>query len=652
MKKIPPSNKIVLTLLSLLLSISGFSQKSKILKGNKEFDKFSYIAAREIYMKLIEEGHESPEVYKNLGNTYYWNSDYSNAAKWYSKSIETFPSETEAKYYYRTAQSLKSLNQQEESDKIMELYLAKESSTTQIENFKNNEDYLKYINLLGIDFEVNKVDGNTSFSAFGPSFYGDKIVFASSTPTSKSKDNSKWDNQPYLDLFVADIDSINGKLSNLQKLSGEINTAYHESSTSFSKDGKTVYFTRNNYFKKRKGRDEKSIMRLKLYKATLNKQNIWGDIQELPFNSDNYSVAHPALSVDEKRLYFSSDMPGTLGMSDLWYVDIMSDNNYGTPINLGKGINTKERESFPFLSADDHLYFSTDGRSGEGGYDVYVTQLNPSGMPTEIYALEKPINSSFDDIGFIIKENKKIGYLSSNRDGGKGSIDDDIYCITRKKEIHLLATVFDLNTKELLQGAAVQLMEEPNVVIGEGLSDSNGAIIFKINYDKHYAISANKDSYKGYETKFNTDNASEDVLLNLPLELYSDCAPNDLGCRLGLQPIYFDLDKHHIRPDAAIELNKILSTLLEHPELIIQIESHTDSRASHAYNLSLSDRRAKSTLEWLVSKGIDRNRLSANGFGETQLVNDCKDDVSSKLPNKCSEEEHQLNRRSMFIIED
>ena len=653
MKKIQISNKGILVLVMLLISSLGLSQKKKIKIANKEFDRYSYIDAREIYLKVLEDGYESAEIYQNLGDTYYWNSDYDNAAKWYEKLINTFPSETQAQYYYRAALSLKSLKRYEDSDKFMNIYASMDQDQLIVKNYINDTDYLNSIALEAKSYLLEKVEINTTqHSEFGPSFYGDKIVFTSSRSNSKDSKKFEWTNQSFLDLYVADADSL-GILSNAREITGDINTRYHESSTVFLKDGKTAYFTRSNYTNKRIRTDKKNTVLLKLYKASINDKGVWGNIQELPFNSDEYSVAHPALSVDEKRLYFSSDMPGTHGMSDLWYVDILGDNTYGEPKNLGENVNTEARESFPFISDQGNLYFSSDGHTGLGGYDIFTTTLDADGMPKKPTNLGEPANSAKDDFGFIIKEKKRMGYLASNREGNQGSDSDDIYRIKEICEILVIGNVFDEDTLDPIVGASVQLYDENNILLKEVLSDEEAAFRFEeCGCDKQYNIKAEKELYEPNEKGFTTPNTTGTIEVPIPLKLIDPCPDNDLGCKLTLQPIYFDLDKDNIRPDAAIELAKVLAAMREYPELNIHIESHTDSRQTHEYNEELSDRRAKSTRNWLISKGIDKNRLTAKGYGETQLVNDCKNDVSSKLPNECSEEEHQLNRRSMFIIED
>lgn len=636
-------NILILCLVCLSANAS-FGQEKEIKQANKDFDKFAYIDARAIYLKVVEDGYESAEIFQRLGDTYYYNSDYENAAKWYTKLVGQYPDQTEPEYFYRAAQSLKSLNQYEESDALMKKYIASGGKGMIVQNFEKDPNYLNSIAFQAKKYTLEKVAINSTGSDFGPAFFGNQLVYASSNKTTGNK-IADWNDQPFLDLFMADMDSV-GKLSNPRALQGDINTEYHESTPAFTKDGKIVYFTRNNFLAGKAGKDKEKTIRLKLYKASLNDDGKWGDIVELPFNNKAYSTAHPTLSNDEKRLYFSSDMPGTIGSSDLWYVDITGENTYGKPTNLGPDINTEGRESFPFMSKDNHLYYSSDGRAGLGGFDIYVAKLDESGKPSEIKNLGEPANSNYDDFAFIINNDKHIGFLSSNRDGGRGSIDDEIYRIMEKCEITITGLVTDEETGDLLPGAEASLLDENNKLITSVIVGEDGRYTFTADCDKQYTVRGTKDGYNPYEKVVQSPKVTGKIEVPLPLKRIDPCPPNDLGCRLNLQPIYFDFDRYNIRPDAEVELAKILAALREYPQISIDMESHTDSRGSDKYNELLSEKRAQSTLNWLVKKGIDRSRLSAKGYGEYRLVNQCSNGVD------CTEAEHQLNRRSMFIIKN
>ncbi|MDN3725351.1 OmpA family protein [Aequorivita sp. SDUM287046] len=639
---------ILLFALVVFTAGSTFSQQKDIKKANKEFDKYAYIDAREIYLKVVADGYESAEIFKKLGDTYYFNGDYTNAGVWYDKLVKQFPDQMEPEYYYRAAQSLKSLGKFEESDALLKNFVANGGTGLVIISYDDDSDYLKSTVFKTRDFVIDKVSINSSTSDFGPTFYGNnKLVYASAGNSTGTKIN-EWTQEPYLDLFIAER-AANGELSNPMRIGGDINTEYNESTATFSKDGNTVYFTRNTYLDGKKGLDKSKkykTLRLTLYKATKTGDQNWSNIVELPFNDKEFSIAHPALSPDEKRLYFSSDMPGTIGMSDLWYVEILGNNNYSAPVNLGPSINTVARESFPFISENNNLYFSSDGRSGLGGYDIFVTPLDKEGNPGSITNLGAPTNSAKDDFGFIINENDRIGYLSSNRGGDRGSVDDDIYLVKEICSITIKGRVFDEETNDPLPGATVSLLDENNQLVSQTTAQNDGTYSFVGDCDTQYTVRGIKEGYNPYEKMIQTPLLSGVIDVPLPLKRIGPCPPNDLGCKLNLQPIYFDFDKSNIRPDAEIELAKILAAMREYKELVIHIESHTDSRGNDSYNKALSERRAQSTLKWLVGKGIDASRLTARGYGESQLVNQCTNGVP------CTAEEHQLNRRSMFIIKD
>ncbi len=653
--KIDTSVKRILMLL-LAICFAGTTQaqeNGKVVKANKKYDKYAYIDAREIFLKVVEEDSiTSPDIYQKLGNTFYFNAEYADAANWYIKSIEEYPSQTDPVYYYRAAQSFKSLNNYKEADKWMDVFSALKGDTRIAKIYDEDPQYLKTIAFDAGGYELEMVGVNTEGSDFGPSYYLNKLVFASSTTNAEWKKIHEWNKQPFLDLFVADMDA-EGRLSNPTPLKGTINTPLHESSTAFTKDGNTVYFTRNNFIDGKKGRDENKTVRLKLYKATKIADSAWGNIKELPFNNDTISVAHPALSLDEKKLYFSSDRTGGFGQSDIWYVDIKGGDSYGTPKNLGIWFNTEERESFPFISDKNNLYFSSDGRSGLGGLDIFVIPIDSIGKSGKIKNLGEPANSNQDDFGFIINEEKSIGYLTSNRDNPrKGSIGDQIYRVqVLICEITITGIVTNINEKsnsygQPIEGATVELLDAQNKLLETVISGADGTYEFsqKAACSAQYSVRAKGDFCDSNEEVVQTPDKTG--IINVPIGMRC-CPPNDLGCILNLNPIYFDFDKWNIRsPDATNELAQVYAAMRDNPQMIIHIESHTDSRGNDAYNEALSEKRAQSTLNWLVAKGINPNRLSAKGYGEYQLQNQCSNGV------KCTEVEHQLNRRSMFLIQN
>ena len=649
-KNIPPSANQTMELDSV-----DYSKKSKfkdvplnIYSAAKDFERYNYVNAQKSYVKFAESGDESIEVVKSLADTYYFNSQYDKAAVWYNKLLTNYSDQISAEYYFKASLSLKSLGDYKGADYIMSEYIKRTDKIIIRNEFNSNQQYLDTIEKNSNLYSISKTSINSSKSDFGPSYYGSsQVVFASANKGSGSEDYT-WTGEPFLDLHIADID-VNGDLVNNTPFNGGINTKFHESSTTFTKDLKTMYFTRNNYFKGEEKWDDENTIKLKLYRASMQDDDSWGNIEELPFNSDQYSVAHPSLSLDEKRIYFSSDMPGTFGKSDIWYVDIIDKENYGRPVNLGPNINTEERESFPYISSENVLYFSSNGLMGLGGLDIFMTALNSKGFPTSTTNLGEPVNSRYDDFGLIINPEINRGYLSSNRDGFDGSSSDEIYtffediCL-----VSLAGVVTDIRTGDLIPGSKVQLIGEDLEVIAEQIVGEDARYNFKkdiIDCSILYRITAgNGKAYKPASKDLTTPSISQAIIVDLALDWATECAPNDLGCILELKPLYFDFDKSFIRADAAVELQKVLEAMNEYPEMIISFESHTDSRGNDIYNENLSERRAKSTRGWLLDRGISPDRLTAKGFGESQLLNQCANGV------RCSEEEHQQNRRSFFRI--
>ena len=621
--------------------------EKNIFLAKKDYDKYSYDKAQQKYLEIINTGKDSKEAYEYLANSYFKNSQYEKAVIWYNKLISRYPKEINAEIYYRASLCFKSQGAYEISNTLLEKYLEMSNNLVIKDYYEKNPNYLETIKLESKKFGIELTQISTENSDFGPSFYGDNQLIYSSTLDATGSSDYEWSGEPFLDLFIADIDSL-GNLSNTKRLSNEINTEYHESSASVTSDKKKMYFTRNNFINGKIGTDKNKQINLKIYTAESDDGENWRGIKELPFNDDNYSVAHPTLSVDEKKLYFSSDMPGTFGYSDIWYVDIFEDGSFGQPINLGPQVNTEFRESFPYIGENNTLYFSSDGRIGLGGFDIYYTSLDKKGFPVRSSNIGEPVNSKLDDFGFIYKESKDLGYFSSNRKGIWGSKSDEVYKVTRRGcDINLSGIIFDQNTKKPIPNAYVRLINENGQIISDQFVGEDAIYRFDENIQcaLNYTIEASKvPGYNQSVAEIQLPDSSGEVKKDLSLDWSSTCIPDDLVCLLDINPILFDLDKYYINPKAAKELRKVYAAMIRYPDLEIFIASHTDSRGSNDYNQKLSINRATSTKNWLVRRGIASERLTTDGFGEFELENYCDDNVA------CQEEEHQLNRRSVFKI--
>jgi len=489
-------------------------------------------------------------------------------------------------------------------------------------------------------YTVKNIDVNTEYADFGTTYFGnDSIIFSS--PTKRKIIRNVWteNDQPYLDLFIGSI-SENGEIIGKKKVKGNVNTKFHEAIVVFTNDMKTVYYTGNNNYENLIRNDTTGTLRLQLYKAKVMPDGEWTDIEKLPFNNDQFSTGHPALSGDNKKLYFVSDRPGSIGKTDIYVVDINDDGSYSEPKNLGSNINTQGKEMFPYI-IDDIIYYSTDGREGTGGLDIFANRIYDTTISRSLN-IKEPINSVNDDFAFIMKEKK--GYFSSNRKEGKG--DDDIYSFLTNEPLKIDCTqelkgiVRNNHTQETLAGAKVKLFDKDGGLIKIVVSDKNGAYNFTVKCNTSYKIVGDKDAFQNADKPLITVN---DILEN-PIEVSLALMPEIIENKINIENIYFDLDKSNIRPDAATELDKLVQIMNDNPELLIEAGSHTDSRQADVYNNNLSNRRAKSTRRYIISKGINSKRITAKGFGETQLKNKCSDDV------ECTDDEHQTNRRTEFII--
>ena len=497
---------------------------------------------------------------------------------------------------------------------------------------------------------IKLLDINTKQAEFGVGLLAnDKIVFAA--PSEKVTIIKRvWseNDQPYLDLYVGDIDST-GQIINKKSLTGEVNRRLHEAMVTFTRDFKTVYFSANNYNDKEKSiRSTVGFDNVQLYKASINENGEWVNIQKLPFNSDDFQTGLPSLNKDETKLYFVSDRPESIGKTDIFAVDINPDGSYGEPKNMGPRINTEEREMFPFISDDNILYFSSQGHAGYGNLDVFASKIfdNTVSIPLN---LEQPINSAKDDFAYIIEDEKHKGYFSSNRTDGKG--DDDIYSFNEDEELFIeclqtiQGVVRDKDTQELLPGAIVAILDKDgNQLQITAAHEDDATYSFDVPCNDNYKIVATNEGYLRKELTVKTVNDIDAPAIEKNIDLSTEFILVGDELLVNIDVIYFDFDKYNIRTDAAAELDKVIEVMNKYPELKIHATSHTDSRGPASYNMRLSKRRANSSVDYIVSKGIDASRLTNEGMGESNLVNDCGDGK------KCTEEEHQLNRRTKFRV--
>jgi outer membrane protein OmpA-like peptidoglycan-associated protein len=636
--------KQLIYLLTVLISSQFLiAQESKLNLAQKKYDELAYPQAIKLYEELAKDGYKSKELYENLANAYYYKADFAPAKIWYD-SLFTVTDDLSANTYNKYVNALKTQGNYEKADALMQKMGVKYPDDARVKVYNSNKEYLSKSTIAINTAKVKNAGINSAYFDFSPAFYGEKsVVFSSTKSTKKSLLNKhNWTNESFTNLYVVDFDK-DSLIKGPKGFNAKINKFYNESSAVFTKDGKTMYFTRNNQLKTKAKTDTLNTVLLKIYKATYDGKK-WTNVIELPFNSDNFSCAHPALSPDEKELYFSSNRPGNKGMSDIYKIAILENDTFGEPENLGDNINTEGRETFPFITQDNVLIFASDARAGLGGLDMYYVHLDSENK--EIKTFGQPINSSFDDFGLIYKDQIQDGFFTSNRlDDNKGK--DDIY---RFKELEI-PKIFKINA--IVQDEATNQPVEAIVVLLDGNKKQMAKLLSKdgkfevpdLEQQKNYFVTITHPDYETYEGPI----AFKEKNTNLEFKLKKkvlELSEVDLAKILGIRIIYFDLNKSLIRNDAALELQKIADIMKEYPQMNIDVRSHTDSQYASEYNQKLSQKRAESTRDWLINQCIAPERLKASGYGESKLINVCADGII------CTEEQHQENRRSEFIIID
>lgn len=709
--------------------------KEKI--ADKKFDNLEYASASEMYEELSRSKHPKIKFYVRAGECNLNSGNYNKAQVYYDKAYtNTGMTDRDLYNYYQVLKYNANYN------KANEVFSKINDNQYKLirDNMNRKKLQVEELKKDSSNYTLKRLDINSDENDFCPYVVNNEMYFLSSRRnTSVTGRKYGWDNSYYLDVYKGYIEG--NDVKNEHSVKEGLKTKVHEGPLCFSKDGNTQFVTRNNYFHKKMKKSADNKVNLKIFIRKKEGEN-WSDWTEFPFNSDDYSCGHPAVSSDGKTLYFVSDMPGTLGLTDVW-VSNFENGNWSKPENLGQSVNSEGREMFPSLFEDEVLFYSSDGKIGLGGLDIYYTVPGGDGF-FEAQNLGYPINSAHDDFGFSAKTTAS-GYFSSNR----GTTKDDIYSFVSIKPIISNAInliVKDKESKEILANADVALIDETGKPAYQGKTDDKGRIKFSVLPGKSYKTKTLKDGYKesiglikedeiaklsstpkeilvekkiigllgliadaddltpienvkititdafnqkqvmvfttdkegdfrhiykdkkvgddlsyiikmekdGYITKVQpvdiTIKKEGYVLLHeyLNTKMYKIKLGADLGKMIDLRPIFFDLGKATIRPDAAVELNKIVELLKQNPAMTIELGSHTDCRGSAASNLSLSDKRAKSSAAYIVSKGIDKTRIYGKGYGESKLLNDCK--CEGAVKSTCAEEVHAQNRRTEFKI--
>jgi len=626
--------KIYTILLLIAVSTTIVSaQNSKTKKADNLYDRLAYTDAAQAYQKVLKRGTTDVYVFERLANCYYFINDTKKAEMYYKRVAKSKDANPEAIYNY--AQTLKANGKFSDYNTWMKNFAKLSPNDTRVKEFMKNPNYIpKIMDDMARYTATNMEDINSEYADFGGIVYGKDFYFASGRNTSRK--TYQWNEEPYLEIYKAT--NVGGTMKNAELLNGDVNTKYHESNAVISADGKRMYFDRNDYFEGDYDKSASGINQINLYYAENIDGKGWSGVVSAPFNNNEYSTGHPALSQDGNTLYFVSDMPGGKGGSDIYMVAINSDGSLGTPERLGDNINTEGKELFPYIDSNGTLYFSSNGHMGIGGLDVFYAEAQGDGFDV-VNNLGKGVNSSADDFAYKYDPTSQSGYVSSNREGGMGS--DDIYMVEAVEipcEVTIAVLVINENTNAAVAGARVDLYDTMGNRMSTKTSNVDGMVSFKAACDQAHEVQGVLADFESNASKVAPAN-DQKVSATIALKPIEEIIVED---QIVLNPILFDLDKSNIKAQAAFELDKVVSVMNKYPEMVIAVGAHTDSRATDAYNLRLSEARAQSTVQYIISKGISGKRISGKGYGESQPKVSCGD--------TCSEAEHQLNRRSEFTI--
>lgn len=616
--------KIYITL-GLLIAFGGYSQNKHTEKADKFYETYQYVSAIKEYESLVDKKRGDSYVYKQLADSYYHIFNMDKAALYYAKAIE---GTVDAETYYNYAQALKSQEKYTEAKKQMDVFAAMAPNDQRAKTHKSNPNYLKALSSKDKLFNVEETTlGKAGSSSFGAVLGDDNIVYFTSNRGGRT--DKRGTGESYLDVFQSVYNS-DGTLSEPTAVS-ELNSKFHDGPTTISADGETLFFSRDGHadgvFEKDKKGNVK-VATVGVYRAD-KRNGKWANIKALPFNSTDYNVGNPSLSKDGKTLYFASDMPGGFGDTDIWKVSVNEDGTYGEPVNLGAKVNTAGKETFPFIAADGTLYFASSGRQGFGGLDVFRLEANAA----EAINVGKPVNSEKDDFAFTFNTSKEVGFFSSNRTGF-----DNIYSATPVCGREALVIVKDAKTGKTLSGATVAILDSYKNRLKSEMTNTQGSTKFFTECGIEFSLQASMKDYDPSTVVLASSKGGKTTteILLTPIEVIIT------ETEVILPPIFFEFDKSNITAQGAQELNKLVKVMNEHKDMVIMVKSHTDTKGSDAYNQRLSERRAQSTVQYVISQGISKDRISGKGFGESEPKVKCGDN--------CTEEEDALNRRSEFII--
>ncbi|PVW12835.1 OmpA family protein [Marixanthomonas spongiae] len=636
--------------LSLILFVSTCYSQASLNKAERLFKKNAFKSAATTYNEYIENADKvSEETLLQAAEANYNVNNNRKAAMLYERAYN-MNANLDEENLYRYVRSLRSVREYKKADRVFLQFLENNDKPKVKEQFiKERDSFYALLNSSKESrYTISNSTINSEYSDFGPVLYRDSLIFSSSRPGA-AKELYLWNEQPFLSLFVSEK-AENGMLEKPTLFSKQIKSDFHDATIAFAPNSHVVYFTSSHTEKHKLILDNNRSNQFVLYKATMEDGKIKNK-EELFFNSKEYSAGHPSVSPDGTFLFFASDMPGGYGQADIYYSEIYKDGMLSEPKNAGPTINTAGNDFFPFLASDGSFYFSSNGHVGFGGLDIFEASFNNATKSfSDVKNIGKVANTSYDDFSIVFDDDVTSGYFASNRPDGKG--DDDIYHFTRKPltcNQVVSGNIKDQKDNNNLADVTVTVRDSTNAIIHTLITDANGNFKVTIPCNNTITLTATKPDYFEQTKDAQTGNKDQGITdpVNFILEKATDMIVKDEEGfeKIKMDPIYFEYDKANITPQAAKALDGAVKLMNFYPNMVIKIEAHTDSRGSDSYNLSLSDKRAKATQEYLYSKGIATNRiLSAKGFGESRLLNKCSNGV------KCSDEEHEKNRRSNFII--
>jgi outer membrane protein OmpA-like peptidoglycan-associated protein/TPR repeat protein len=591
------------------------------------FKSEAYASAVEVYLRLEQTGQGDMETKLRIALCYYFQRDFVKALEWLEKALQINRSSDQYTALY--ADLLRSNGERQRADSIYHALATKDKSFAKRAQLWSEKAIQK---IPVAQYKIEPIAGlNTPEDEMCPVYYKDGLVFVSST--GKKKKNYPWNGRAWLAVQYIPTKPKGAEKARVSEFKGPFNDFMHSGPVTFAQNDNLMYFTQSLLSR---AKTEQGVARLGIFYSARRGGN-WQTARAFKFNNPKkYSVGHPTVSADGKEMFFISDMSGGYGGTDIYYTKY-TNGTWTTPVNLGPAINTPKDEMFPFYHKDKTLYFASEGHPGFGGLDIFYSRFI-DGAWTLPVNLGEPINSGFDDFGLVLDQDKINGYLTSNRPGGAGN--DDIYRLifndpnANTCQLTVGGMVSDKLTLASVAGAEISYSSKQGEVVNVS-SDAGGFYSLKVPCSlSSVIIRATATGYFPAEFRFEPDSTQKESMLNIYLDKV------ELNKSIIIPHIYYDLDKSNIRPEAAKELDKLVALMNRNPTWIVELGSHTDSRADENYNLKLSDRRAKAAVEYIVSKGISKDRLFAKGYGESRLMNDCKDGV------KCTEEKHAQNRRT------